>query len=704
MKLQKIQINEYKSIKNPIEVSLSEDGSLITFIGKNGSGKTNILQALRRTLVKSSGYSRLGKETIKSQYTLKVVEGEKKQYFSVRNMQDVSDEIIVDFSGNDAEVKKVQAPILSVSIETYKNKLENLLEKLKRARREYIRKLKEIECSYDENCYISLETSTSKGSFAFIRNSEIEWVSNSLKNQIKEIKEFFDKNFSNGIVLNYYNYSAGFNVSAWPIKFYQIAEDKKLSISPIVGKSLNLTKENIEKANKKLNETIKKINEQLKIEYESIQSCLKEFETIKKEIAAIFGEQDDRYHEEQQKIDENYEQFCRVLKKTVFKIGYYLDNEDSLLFYNQNDAYRRQGVQQEYLNSRNPIVEAMDEFLRDEGYYKENESLLKISEIEDKRIKAIEQKLNVEFVSKLMPAFDKDEIQGYRVSLSDKKFALYVKEKSGEEIDFNATSLGRRWYLTYGFVKKLLKRGDCLFIDEPAAFLHPQAQAETRKELEKLAERGIYVFITTHSPYMIPANWKNVYNVSMTGDGTMLHPFGESDELCDVIKEELGISRTSDILFNLSKTLLLVEGIADKACLEKTAKKCGRDLRGYHLMPCNGSPIIALIYLCIKENIKFKALLDADNKSKPLIWLSRQFGYKEYLDIIKNNKNCVFTPEEGKKQSLEDCFSEQDGKKCFTAKGKIDSEKIEKEELFSKETLDNFEQLFIKLGIPKLDK
>ena len=50
----------------------------------------------------------------------------------------------------------------------------------------------------------------------------------------------------------------------------------------------------------------------------------------------------------------------------------------------------------------------------------------------------------------------------------------------------------------------------------------------------------------------------------------------------ETIKEELGISRTSDILFNLSKTILLVEGVADKACIEKFARKLGYDLSNYH--------------------------------------------------------------------------------------------------------------------------
>ena len=128
-------------------------------------------------------------------------------------------------------------------------------------------------------------------------------------------------------------------------------------------------------------------------------------------------------------------------------------------------------------------------------------------------------------------------------------------------------------------------------------------------------------------------------------------------------------------------------------------------------MPCNGSSIIGLTYLCIREKIKFKALLDADNKNKPKEWLNRQFGYKEYLEVIKNNKDCIFTPEDGARKCLEDCFSLQDTSRYFYEKKnldgskekKIDFNKIEDGEVFTDETLKNFEQLFSKLDIPKID-
>lgn len=714
MELQKIKILNYKSIKEPIEIPFSNNGGLVTFIGKNGSGKTNILQAIRKTIAKQTGYYRGEKETISSQYTLKVTKEEKEKYFSSVNVEKCGDEIVINFTNGEEHVKKVQAPILTVSVGQYKAKLEKLLKRIKKAGKNYVDKLKEIEHSYDSPYYLNLKVVTEKiGDYAFLDNNRIKNIEDAIQHQVNDIKRYLEESFEKDYITirDYGNYNR-LSTSWWPIEFYQIASDKEIYISSIIAKSLDLKKEDIEKANQKLNTEIIKINKQLSKEYNCLIACLQEFETIKKELHNIFDEQEDKLYELQEAIDEAHKQFCRLLKDSIYRTGYYIDNEETLLFYNKNDGYHRQEFLGEYLNARNPILEAIHQFLLGHNYYREEESILELSKIEESRVKWLEKKINTEFLGDLIANFDRAEILGYRIAINDKNISIFVREKSGEEIDLNATSLGRRWYLTYSFVKRLLKKGDFLFIDEPAAFLHPQAQIEFKQDLEQLAKGGVYVFITTHSPYMIPENWANVHNVTMAESGTQIQSFTDKDELCESIKEELGISHTSDILFNLSKTILLVEGVADKACIEKFARKLGYDLSNYHILPCNGSSIIGLTYLCIREKIKFKALLDADNKNKPKEWLNRQFGYKEYLEVIKNNKDCIFTPEDGARKCLEDCFSLQDTSRYFYEKKnldgskekKIDFNKIEDGEVFTDETLKNFEQLFIKLGIPKIDK
>lgn len=708
MDLQKIRILNYKSIKESIEIPFTNEGGIVTFIGKNGSGKTNILQAIRKSIIKQTGYYNGEKETIRSQYTLKVSKKDKEKYFSSVNVEKCEDEIVVDFTNGEEHVKKVQAPILTVSVGQYKEKLEKLFKRIKKAGKNYVDKLKGIEQKFDLSYYPNMQIVDEKDRISFLDSYKISYIENEIKRQIEEIREYLLSTFENEYITigDNLDYSGRF-IPFREIEFYQIASNKNIRVSSILAKSLELNKEDVEKVNEKLNNEINEINKQLKTEYAILTDCLKEFNKIKEEIYDIFYEQEEKSYEIQERIDNEYKQFCRLLKDSIYRTGYYIDNEETLLFFNKNDGYNRREFLNEYLNAKNPIWEAIHQFLLEQNYYKEEESILELDKIEESRLKYLEKKINKEFLSSLVSGFDKDEILGYRIAFNNKNVSIFVKEKSREEIDINSTSLGRRWFLTYSFVKRLLKKGDFLFIDEPAAFLHPQAQIEFRKDLEQLASNGVYVFITTHSPYMIPYNWANVHNVIMTEKGTQVQSFIDKDELCETIKEELGISRTSDILFNLSKTILLVEGVADKACIEKFARKLGYDLSNYHILPCNGSPILNMTYLCIKEKIKFKALLDADNKNKPKEWLNRQFGYKEYLELIKNNKDCVFTPEDGDRKCLEDCFSREDADKYFTlSKGqkKISCEEIEIGEVFTDETLKNFEQLFIKLGIPKIDK
>lgn len=235
-------------------------------------------------------------------------------------------------------------------------------------------------------------------------------------------------------------------------------------------------------------------------------------------MSSIFDEQNNKA-----KILDKHN-FYQYLKQSLFSMGYLIDNEVSLLFSSQINNYQ------------NPILKAIDIFLKTNGYYKGEESILDITKIEKDRLTKLIEKINNEFWSGIISKFDKTEIIRYFLRINENRLSLFVEKKTGECIEFNSRSLGCRWYLTYGFVKKLLKPEDFLFIDEPGAFLHPQTQLELRQDLEDIAQKGIYVFITTHSPYMITDNWKNVCNLIMIENGTEIQSFHNSDSLCQTIK------------------------------------------------------------------------------------------------------------------------------------------------------------------------
>lgn len=717
MKLTQIDIIKYKSIKQPLYVKFNE-GNVITLIGKNGSGKTNVLEAIKFAMSKNSNY-RQEKIECKIKYHIELSDDEITEYFSCVKSDETSKEILVEFNGDSPELRLVEAPILNIEAKNFKSRLDSVLKNYKEATRNYLSNLKKIESpdSYFGH-YMNVQVKNENhGSIFHLTSSHIDQIDRNINSQVNEIKDYIKQIFKgNKIYLNRYDHSLAFRQRFWNISFYRISEEEKIQISPIVAQSLNISVNDLEKANENLNNKLKDINNALETDYNAIQNQLDEFDKIKQEIANIFDAKLEEQYEKDEHLKNMLESVIQKLRKTVFKNCYYLDNENSLIFYNSPDyAYRNEQIRQDYLNSRNPIVDAFDTFLHEKNIMDEKASIAQKDKLEQEKISKAIKALNSRFLRNLIPKFDNNEIKKFEVKYNN-GFALYVHEKNGDVVSFNNTSLGRRWYLTYQFVKALLQPGDMLLIDEPAAFLHPQAQAEFKKELETLAHQGICVFYSTHSPYIIPEDWGQVYNITMTDKGTQATTFETGDELCETIKTELGAKTTSDILFNLSKTILLVEGIADKTCLEKFAELLKYDLSTYKILPCNGSPIFDVTYLCINQGIKFKALFDLDNKNKPENWMNSKYGYKEYLKIFESNENCAFTPPIRQKKSLEDCFHELDNEQYFSdhkwtdkygeehIDRKIDRNRIKQATEFEDETRNNFEQLFKQLGIPKLDE
>lgn len=714
MKLKSITIEKYKSIQNSITINLDDTNRFYAFIGKNGSGKTNVLQAIRYAFAKENYYSRSNRGELLAKYRCAIESEEKARFFSTVDIKGDNDEVEITFVQNNPDVKMLSAPFIQSSIQQYKSVIESIHKKIKKESHIYINQLKEIEQKYYKDFYLNLTIKRIEtGQLVTIRNDEIQALDKVFDTTIEKIERYLCERFGENVPFESRDYL--YQLDIYDYKFFKIKVDNELEFSPIIAKSLGLNELQLKEANERLNKELDKINKQLESSYSAIQSCIQEFNSIVKEIEKIFTLDQDKYDIEDEKQKKDFDRFCELLKRAAFKTCYYIDNEESLLFYDRergNDYYRQEMNRSNY-NSQNPIIAAIDNYLNGSGLYKDGESILERGKISHDRLSELVDPINKGFLSDIILDFDKDEIKGFHIETSENGLVFYVDEKNDGKINFNETSLGRRWYLTYNFVKQLLKPGDILFIDEPAAFLHPQAQAEIKQDLQKLSKQGIYVFITTHSPYMIPENWHNVYNVSMTEKGTIIERFNDDDEICKIIKNELGVLTTNSILFNLSKTLLLVEGSVDKECVVKFARKLNYNLNDYIILPCNGHPIIGMIYLCIVNGIKFKALLDLDNKDKPKIWLEQQYGYKEYLEMIKNNKNCVFTPPIRNKKSIEDCFNEKDAGRYFSqifinkdgkekTKLKVDKDKVLNGEIFEQETLDNFEQLFIQLGIPKL--
>lgn len=713
MKLKQIDIQQYKSIQSTVKIPLDDENKFYAFIGKNGSGKTNVLQAIQHALQKR-GYS----DACKAEYVFELTDEECKAYGLFVD----ADRILrVGFNGKEPRVRRIEAESITLTFKAEKEQLQKAVEDLETYWKAYQSTLTALESDGWTEFFGDMDLyeiqDESKNTLTRVSEYQMRMLRQTIDRRLDDMKRAFEALFPDGNDVMVIDISFGRDIGMHDygkVDFYQIGrEGFQIRLHPIVYKAFGITNEKVEIVNRQIKEEIDKINHELEANYLKVKDCCKRFDDAYKKICKRIRAKKDEFWSQQSHLDETRGSLIEYIKSQCVRNVYYIDNENALLF-GMKDGYSsyRQIDNNRYYNGENPIKRAMDTFLKERGCYRGEESLFNISKTKPERVKKWVDLINREFLQTRIrvPSFDKDEIQSFVLQLNGSSTELLVKEKNGETIPFNQTSLGRRWYLTYLFVKQLLKPGDVLCLDEPGAFLHPQAQEELRNDFKELSEKGVYVFVATHSEYMLPERLHNIYNVTMEEDGTHVQAFENGDKLCEEIQDSLGVKTVSDILFHFSKTLLLVEGNPDKECIEKFAKLLGYSLQDVHVHVCDGDSILHVAYICLKNRIKFKALLDNDNQYKSEKYQWYHPHYETVMETLKNNENCIFIGE-GEKGALEDYFLEEkhrfhyfdSSKQTWKLSAKLVSQAKGKDE-FHETTLQNFEQLFKKLGLKKIDK
>ena len=413
MKLVKIKIIKYKSIINPIEINL-ENGNCRVFIGKNGCGKTNLLRAIKSSLSKNIRYGQSQKEDMQAEYYFRLTPEERKDYFPDFDLTEENGLIKVIYNGNRPDVRMIEAPSVKIAVKEFREAAENILLKFQSASKRYMKNLREIESSEMEDlAYINIDVENEKGTITPLREHYLDNVEDNIKRQkgeIEKLLQLFSRDTFDLEEFNPYSFTSGY---LGPIQYYRIHE-QSLKISPLVAKSLNLSKKKIEAANQKLDTTIKQINQELEEDYQNVQTQIDRFEKLKEQIIDAFKKKEDERYSLEGARDEKRKKFMSDLQEAVFANCYYIDNEDTLLFYQrQSNEYERQQKQIENLNSRNPLEEVFHLFLLEKGIYKEGESFLEFSKIDPSRRKKFLQVINKEFLSQFVPQFDSLEIAGY---------------------------------------------------------------------------------------------------------------------------------------------------------------------------------------------------------------------------------------------------------------------------------------------------
>ena len=519
MRITKIEITNYKSIKEPVEINFY-NGLPTVLIGKNGSGKTNILETLSAIAEANGNYLGLRKELpLKYKVHIRLEKEDAERLFPGKSIDEKCE--FVACSGEDCKINRIESERLIPLLRMEIDEISELAGELKDALDTYTKQLNKIV--YGERNEQPLrgyritdfhDSTTNYDAIKF----QVEFVLEQTEKLIKSIIQNFcveECSFKFGYIPGYYQLG---DLERLCFKLRYVKPD----LAPFEEKFITVNEAAIKRE-------ITKINRATKASCEKITVLLHELDERAKRLKAALT--DDQIIPDNSSIF--YKFICEVRNCVGAKCAF-LRNESSNVIFKTDDREREyfrddntRTILQTYLG-KVYTGDDKDELQKQIG---ENKDF----SLPDGALNDFEKSLNEH-----IPEFENGMYERIAVEQSNGKLpSILLHEKSGEIVDLNSTSAGRRWYFTYYFMKNTLENGDLFIIDEPAAMLHPLAQKEVLKELLQLESRGIKVIYSTHSPYLIPNDWKSVHFVAMSDVGTTVTQENKYDALKQVTGEDI---------------------------------------------------------------------------------------------------------------------------------------------------------------------
>lgn len=483
MELIKIELENYKSITESIGVEFHKNLPTV-LIGKNGSGKSNVLEALEPIASTNSNlpgkysagelryqaYIRLGNSEFAKLFPNEEYSEEKAVFSAYSSAKD-------GLHINTIESKTI-VPLL-------RKELDNVLEltnELEDAVDNYEKALKKIEC--DDRDSLSLrgyDIIDSKGNTT--NYDVLKFKSQFFIEQIRQLSNSFVSNIKseNIFCFSLPHYTLELyppHAELTPFKLRYKAPEIAQFEQKFITINESAIKREITKINKRTENACKKVDEilnKLKAQAERLldtAECGAITEFIRN-VTKVFGNNCAYL------LSENSQVLFKDLKKENDNRYY---NSSAVIF----EAYAKAHNKKAILNDKNYVLT-------------------------NKERSEFEQWLNEN-----LPKFEYGMYEKITVDTDDKnQLSICIQENNKQVVPLNETSAGRRWYFTYYFVKNTLSPGDTFIIDEPASMLHPSAQKEILSDVLVMSKNGIRVIYSTHSPYLIPEDWSCVGFVSM---------------------------------------------------------------------------------------------------------------------------------------------------------------------------------------------
>ena len=518
MRITKIEITNYKSIKEPVEINFY-NGLPTVLIGKNGSGKTNILETLSAIAEANGNYLGLRKELpLKYKVHIRLEKEDAERLFPGKSIDEKCE--FVACSGEDCKINRIESECLIPLLRMEIDEISELAGELQDALDTYTRQLNKIAYGDNEHPLRGFQIINFKNS-----TTNYDFLKGQAEMVIREAEKFagFVKaNFAaeeSSMKFGYVNYYYGLNDPKYlSFKLRYVKPD----LAPFEEKFITVNETAIKRE-------ITKINKAAKAACDKVTDLLYELDERAKRLKNALT-----YNPMMPVNVGVFYSFIWKVQRCVGAKCAFLRNESSNVIFKTDDREREyfrddntRTILQTYLG-KVYTGDDKDELQKQIG---ENKDF----SLPDSALNDFEKSLNEH-----IPEFENGMYERIAVEQSNGKLpSILLHEKSGEIVDLNSTSAGRRWYFTYYFMKNTLENGDLFIIDEPAAMLHPLAQKEVLKELLQLESRGIKVIYSTHSPYLIPNDWKSVHFVAMSDVGTTVTQENKYDALKQVTGEDI---------------------------------------------------------------------------------------------------------------------------------------------------------------------
>ena len=518
MRITKIEITNYKSIKEPVEINFY-NGLPTVLIGKNGSGKTNILETLSAIAEANGNYLGLRKELpLKYKVHIRLEKEDAERLFPGKSIDEKCE--FAACSGEDCKINRIESECLIPLLRMEIDEISELAGELQDALDTYTRQLNKIAYGDNEHPLRGFQIINFKNS-----TTNYDFLKGQAEMVIREAEKFagFVKaNFAaeeSSMKFGYVNYYYGLNDPKYlSFKLRYVKPD----LAPFEEKFITVNETAIKRE-------ITKINKAAKAACDKVTDLLYELDERAKRLKNALT-----YNPMMPVNVGVFYSFIWKVQRCVGAKCAFLRNESSNVIFKTDDREREyfrddntRTILQTYLG-KVYTGDDKDELQKQIG---ENKDF----SLPDGALNDFEKSLNEH-----IPEFENGMYERIAVEQSNGKLpSILLHEKSGEIVDLNSTSAGRRWYFTYYFMKNTLENGDLFIIDEPAAMLHPLAQKEVLKELLQLESRGIKVIYSTHSPYLIPNDWKSVHFVAMSDVGTTVTQENKYDALKQVTGEDI---------------------------------------------------------------------------------------------------------------------------------------------------------------------